>query len=136
NRHGETAPAAALHLAHRLVDRTRELHGRRVGRARRTRDVGARLGERERGGAADAAAGTRDERDGAGELHARGHTTSRAPRGSAALVARRAPVLASRAVRLSGRVAIVTECGEWESYGVVWARALAREGASVVVADR
>jgi len=45
-------------------------------------------------------------------------------------------VLASRAVRLSGRVAIVTECGEWESYGVVWARALAREGASVVVADR
>jgi NAD(P)-dependent dehydrogenase (short-subunit alcohol dehydrogenase family) len=38
-------------------------------------------------------------------------------------------------VRLANRVAIVTECGRGETYGVVWARALAREGAAVVVAD-
>lgn len=38
-------------------------------------------------------------------------------------------------MRLRDRVAIVTECGLGETYGVVWARALAREGASVVVAD-
>jgi 3-oxoacyl-[acyl-carrier protein] reductase len=38
-------------------------------------------------------------------------------------------------MRLRGRVAIVTECGAGESYGVVWARALGREGAAVVVAD-
>jgi len=38
-------------------------------------------------------------------------------------------------MRLRGRVAIVTECGRGETYGVVWARALAREGAAVVVAD-
>jgi 3-oxoacyl-[acyl-carrier protein] reductase len=38
-------------------------------------------------------------------------------------------------VRLADRVAIVTECGRGETYGVVWARALAREGAAVVVAD-
>jgi NAD(P)-dependent dehydrogenase (short-subunit alcohol dehydrogenase family) len=39
-------------------------------------------------------------------------------------------------VRLAGRVAIVTECGAGETYGVVWARALAREGAAVLVGDR
>src|SRR5215470_7676955 len=39
------------------------------------------------------------------------------------------------AVRLRDRVAVVTECGRGETYGVVWARALAREGAAVVVAD-
>src|SRR5690242_19437658 len=39
-------------------------------------------------------------------------------------------------MRLAGRVAIVTECGRGESFGVVWARALAREGAAVLVADR
>jgi NAD(P)-dependent dehydrogenase (short-subunit alcohol dehydrogenase family) len=38
-------------------------------------------------------------------------------------------------VRLAGRAAIVTECGVGETYGVVWARALAAEGAAVVVAD-
>jgi len=38
-------------------------------------------------------------------------------------------------MRLQDRVAIVTECGRGETYGVVWARALAREGASLVVAD-
>jgi len=39
-------------------------------------------------------------------------------------------------MRLRDRVAIVTECGEGETYGVVWARALAREGAAVVLGDR
>jgi NAD(P)-dependent dehydrogenase (short-subunit alcohol dehydrogenase family) len=39
-------------------------------------------------------------------------------------------------MRLRGRVAVVTECGQGESFGVVWARALAGAGASVVVADR
>jgi 3-oxoacyl-[acyl-carrier protein] reductase len=39
-------------------------------------------------------------------------------------------------MRLRDRVAIVTECGRGEGFGVVWARALAREGATVVVADR
>ena len=39
-------------------------------------------------------------------------------------------------MRLTGRVALVTECGHGEDFGVVWARALAREGAAVVVADR
>jgi NAD(P)-dependent dehydrogenase (short-subunit alcohol dehydrogenase family) len=39
-------------------------------------------------------------------------------------------------VRLAGRVAVVTECGIGETYGVVWARALAREGAAVVLGDR
>lgn len=39
-------------------------------------------------------------------------------------------------MRLGGRVALVTECGFGETYGVVWARALAREGAAVMVADR
>ena len=38
-------------------------------------------------------------------------------------------------MRLQDRVAIITECGRGETYGVVWARALAREGAVVVVAD-
>lgn len=38
-------------------------------------------------------------------------------------------------MRLGNRAAIVTECGRGETYGVVWARALAREGAAVVVAD-
>jgi NAD(P)-dependent dehydrogenase (short-subunit alcohol dehydrogenase family) len=38
-------------------------------------------------------------------------------------------------MRLRGRVAVVTECGRGETYGVVWARALAREGADVVVGD-
>ena len=38
-------------------------------------------------------------------------------------------------MRLHGRVAIVTECGRGDTYGVVWARGLAREGASVVVGD-
>jgi NAD(P)-dependent dehydrogenase (short-subunit alcohol dehydrogenase family) len=38
-------------------------------------------------------------------------------------------------MRLRDRVAIVTECGRGDTYGVVWARALAREGAAVVVAD-
>jgi NAD(P)-dependent dehydrogenase (short-subunit alcohol dehydrogenase family) len=38
-------------------------------------------------------------------------------------------------MRLRERVAVVTECGHGETYGVVWARALAREGAAVVVAD-
>jgi 3-oxoacyl-[acyl-carrier protein] reductase len=38
-------------------------------------------------------------------------------------------------MRLSGRVAIVTACGRGETFGVVWARALGREGAAVVVAD-
>ncbi len=38
-------------------------------------------------------------------------------------------------MRLRERVAVVTECGRGETYGVVWARALAREGAAVVVAD-
>jgi NAD(P)-dependent dehydrogenase (short-subunit alcohol dehydrogenase family) len=38
-------------------------------------------------------------------------------------------------MRLRERVAIVTECGRGETYGVVWARALARQGASLVVAD-
>jgi 3-oxoacyl-[acyl-carrier protein] reductase len=32
-------------------------------------------------------------------------------------------------------VAIVTECGRGDTFGIVWARALAREGAAVVVAD-
>jgi len=40
-----------------------------------------------------------------------------------------------RPVRLRERVAIVTECGHGETYGVVWARALAREGAAVVLGD-
>ena len=40
------------------------------------------------------------------------------------------------AERLAGRVAIVTECGQGDTYGRVWARALARAGASVLVADR
>jgi len=39
-------------------------------------------------------------------------------------------------MRLRGRIALVTECGTGDTYGVVWARALAREGAAVVVADR
>jgi len=39
-------------------------------------------------------------------------------------------------MRLRDRVAIVTECGQGETYGVVWARALAREGAAVVLGDR
>jgi NAD(P)-dependent dehydrogenase (short-subunit alcohol dehydrogenase family) len=39
-------------------------------------------------------------------------------------------------VRLAGRVAVVTECGEGETYGVVWARALVRAGAAVAVGDR
>ena len=39
-------------------------------------------------------------------------------------------------MRLRDRVAIVTECGEGDTYGVVWARALAREGAAVVLGDR
>ena len=51
----------------------------------------------------------------------------------------RRPPRAARAkqtvVRLQDRVAIITECGRGETYGVVWARALAREGAAVVVAD-
>ena len=38
-------------------------------------------------------------------------------------------------MRLRDRVAIVTECGRGETFGVVWARALAREGAAVVVGD-
>jgi NAD(P)-dependent dehydrogenase (short-subunit alcohol dehydrogenase family) len=38
-------------------------------------------------------------------------------------------------MRLRDRVAIVTECGRGETYGVVWARALAREGAAVVAGD-
>ncbi|HYR96485.1 MAG TPA: SDR family oxidoreductase [Candidatus Binatus sp.] len=38
-------------------------------------------------------------------------------------------------MRLHERVAIVTECGRGETYGVVWARALAREGAGLVVGD-
>jgi 3-oxoacyl-[acyl-carrier protein] reductase len=38
-------------------------------------------------------------------------------------------------MRLRDRVAVVTECGRGETYGPVWARALAREGAAVVVAD-
>jgi NAD(P)-dependent dehydrogenase (short-subunit alcohol dehydrogenase family) len=38
-------------------------------------------------------------------------------------------------MRLRERVAIVTECGRGETYGVVWARALAREGAAVVLGD-
>jgi 3-oxoacyl-[acyl-carrier protein] reductase len=38
-------------------------------------------------------------------------------------------------MRLRDRVAIVTECGRGEGFGVVWARALAREGAAVVVGD-
>ena len=38
-------------------------------------------------------------------------------------------------MRLEGRVALVTECGEGEGFGVVWARALAREGAAVVIGD-
>jgi 3-oxoacyl-[acyl-carrier protein] reductase len=38
-------------------------------------------------------------------------------------------------MRLRGRVALVTACGAGESYGLVWARALAREGAGVVVGD-
>jgi len=38
-------------------------------------------------------------------------------------------------MRLDGRVAVVTECGRGEGFGVVWARALAREGAAVVVGD-
>jgi len=38
-------------------------------------------------------------------------------------------------MRLSGRVAVVTACGRGESFGLIWARALAREGAAVVVAD-
>jgi 3-oxoacyl-[acyl-carrier protein] reductase len=39
-------------------------------------------------------------------------------------------------MRLAGRVALVTECGHGETFGVVWARSLAREGAAVVVGDR
>lgn len=39
-------------------------------------------------------------------------------------------------MRLPGRVALVTECGIGDTHGVVWARALAREGAAVMVADR
>src|SRR5262245_48344792 len=39
-------------------------------------------------------------------------------------------------MRLRDRVAIVTECGQGETYGVVWARALAREGAALVLGDR
>src|SRR5262245_10392312 len=38
-------------------------------------------------------------------------------------------------MRLRDRVAVVTACGRGETYGVVWARALAREGAALVVAD-
>jgi 3-oxoacyl-[acyl-carrier protein] reductase len=38
-------------------------------------------------------------------------------------------------MRLRDRVAVVTECGRGDTYGVVWSRALAREGAAVVVAD-
>src|SRR5262245_58035306 len=38
-------------------------------------------------------------------------------------------------MRLAGRVAVITECGRGESFGVVWARALAREGAAVLIAD-
>jgi NAD(P)-dependent dehydrogenase (short-subunit alcohol dehydrogenase family) len=38
-------------------------------------------------------------------------------------------------MRLAGRVALVSACGAGESYGAVWARALARDGAAVVVAD-
>ena len=38
-------------------------------------------------------------------------------------------------MRLRGRVALVTECGRGEGFGVVWAEALARAGAAVVVAD-
>jgi NAD(P)-dependent dehydrogenase (short-subunit alcohol dehydrogenase family) len=38
-------------------------------------------------------------------------------------------------MRLRGRVAIVTECGRGETFGIVWARALAREGTAVVVGD-
>ena len=38
-------------------------------------------------------------------------------------------------MRLEGRVAVVTECGRGAGFGGVWARALAREGAAVVVAD-
>jgi 3-oxoacyl-[acyl-carrier protein] reductase len=39
-------------------------------------------------------------------------------------------------MRLGGRVALVTECGRGESFGLVWARALAGAGAALVVADR
>src|SRR5262245_10986623 len=39
-------------------------------------------------------------------------------------------------MRLADRVAVITECGRGESFGVVWARALAREGAAVLIADR
>jgi 3-oxoacyl-[acyl-carrier protein] reductase len=38
-------------------------------------------------------------------------------------------------MRLDGRVAIVTECGRGETYGVVWARALAREGSALMLGD-
>jgi NAD(P)-dependent dehydrogenase (short-subunit alcohol dehydrogenase family) len=38
-------------------------------------------------------------------------------------------------MRLAGRVALVTECGRGETFGVVWARALAREGAAIVIGD-
>ena len=38
-------------------------------------------------------------------------------------------------MRLRDRVAVMTACGRGETYGVVWARALAREGAALVVAD-
>lgn len=38
-------------------------------------------------------------------------------------------------MRLRDRVAVVTACGRGDTYGVVWARALAREGAALVIAD-
>jgi len=38
-------------------------------------------------------------------------------------------------VRLKDRVAIGTECGRGETYEVVCARAIGRQGAALVVAD-
>jgi NAD(P)-dependent dehydrogenase (short-subunit alcohol dehydrogenase family) len=38
-------------------------------------------------------------------------------------------------MRLPQRVVIVTECGRGDTFGAVWARALAREGAALVLGD-
>ena len=70
-RHRQAAPARRLDLAHRVVDRSRQLERRIVGGARRAGDVDARLSQRDRHRAPDAAARTGDQRDATVQLHRR-----------------------------------------------------------------
>jgi hypothetical protein len=68
-RERDPTPAALLDAADGLVDGAGQLERRHVGGARRARDVGAGIGQRQGDRTADPAARSRDESDGAPEVH-------------------------------------------------------------------